>query len=248
LDVKTILKSYPRNRPILSWDAHKIYEQEYSLNREGKTTVTKIVEWLESWMHKQIAKQTFHSVLELGAGTLNHIQYERENVCVYDIVEPFKNLYLNSKYIHKIRNIYDYLSDIPLSSRYERILSIAVLEHMTDLPKELALSVQHLEKDGVFQAGIPSEGAALWGLAWRCSTGISYRLRTGLSYEELMRFEHVNRADEILALVRYFFETVTIKRFPLPFFHSSFYTYIEARNPIMDNCWAYLEKDKFAIS
>ena len=31
-------------------------------------------------------------ILEIGAGTLNHLKYEK-NFSEYDIVEPFKNLF-----------------------------------------------------------------------------------------------------------------------------------------------------------
>jgi hypothetical protein len=49
-----------------------------------------------------------------------------------------------------------------------------------------------------------------------------------------MRHEHVNKANEITALVEYFFENVKIKRFPMPFHFLSLYTYLEATKPHMD--------------
>jgi len=108
------------------------------------------------------------------------------------------------------------------------------------LPAELARCALMLEDGGIFQAGIPSEGGCLWGLAWRLSTGFSYRLRTGLDYGALMRHEHVNRADEIIAMLRHFFGVVQVWRFPLNFHHLSFYAYIDARNPNVPACEAYL--------
>ena len=58
------------------------------------------------------------------------------------------------------------------------------------------MAALRLEADGVFQAGIPSEGGFLWGIAWRLSTGISYYLRTGLGYGVVMRHEHIDSAFE----------------------------------------------------
>ena len=85
---------------------------------------------------------------------------------------------------------------------------------------------------GVLACGIPSEGGFLWGAAWRLSTGLEFRLRTGLDYSELMRYEHLNDADEIEHLLRYYFRDVKLCRFGFGK-HFSLYTYIECRNPKM---------------
>jgi hypothetical protein len=88
-----------------------------------------------------------------------------------------------------------------------------------------------LDADGIFQAGIPSEGGVLWGLGWRFTTGLAYYFRTGLNYKTVMRHEHVNNQKEIIAIVRHFYDDVFIARFPFNFSHISFYAYVEARNP-----------------
>jgi hypothetical protein len=99
-----------------------------------------------------------------------------------------------------------------------------------------------LREDGQLRAGIPSEGGFLWGASWRCTTGILYRLRTGLPYAPLMRSEHINDAEEIVALAGHFFGDVAIRRFPLPFLHLSFYTFFVASRPKREICRAYLER------
>jgi len=228
---KTIAK-YPRIRPTLSPQHEKLYLQEYKRNREGDGTADNLSQRLEAWMHRQIITHKSSNLLEIGAGTLNHIKYEDPNT-IYDIVEPFAELYENSPRLNNIRDTYSNLSDIPQNKKYSRIISIAALEHMTNLPLEIALSASHMNKDSLFQAGIPSEGGFLWWLGWRCTTGVSYWLRNGLDYGDLMRHEHVNKAKEIVAIVEHFFEDVKIKRFPLPFHSLSFYTYLEATKPQM---------------
>ena len=134
----------------------------------------------------------------------------------------------------QVREVYSSLKEVPKDNKYSRIISIATLEHMTNLPLDVALSAVHMENNGIFQAGIPSEGGFLWWLGWRCTTGISYWLRNRLDYGVLMRHEHVNNANEIIAILEYFFENVQIKRFPLPFHFLSLYTYLEAKKPNMD--------------
>jgi hypothetical protein len=237
--IDTLLASYPRTRPPLT-DAHeRIYHQEYAVNRSGKGLLFATSKWLEGWMHSRIAAcGTGGSVLELGAGGLNHLECERE-VGVYDVVEPLADLCRNSPLAGKVRRImdsYDALGRLIGKQQYRRILSIAVLEHLVDLPTVLACAGLLISPQGSFQAGVPSEGGALWGLAWRMTTGLSYRLRTGLDYGTFVRHEHINTVSDIEQLIDYLFASMRVERFPLPGRHLSFYTYIEAKSPRLDRC------------
>jgi SAM-dependent methyltransferase len=239
-EFRRLLESYPRLRPPLP-EAHKRrYLLDYRQNRGGSTIATAAAQWMERWMHRRVAARgrAGEAVLELGAGTLNHVGYEPQ-VFRYDIVEPFLELWRDSPKLSAISGRYEDLSGIPEGNQYDRVFSIAVLEHVTDLPAVVARTGELLKPGGLFQAGIPSEGGFFWGMAWRCFTGPAYRLRTGLDYGTLMRHEHVNTAPEILALLRYFFAKVTVERFPLPPHHASFYSYLEARRPVAQACRQY---------
>jgi hypothetical protein len=186
-------------------------------------------------MHRRIARlQSGRGLLELGAGTLNHLQYE--SAMPYDIVEPWPALYQHSGTQDRVTHTYTSIAEIPEHVRYGRIISVAVLEHVENLPDLVARSGLLLDGHGVFQAGIPAEGGMLWGLAWRSMTGSAYRLRTGLPYAPVMRHEHLNTAAEIIAILRHFFRSVELSWFPLPSRHLSFYCYIEARDPDPDGC------------
>ena len=232
MNIADLIKTYPRIRPPVSAEFSRVYEQVYKDNRSGKGLLSHLSQQLESWMHRKVAScvnAQAHQLLEIGGGTLNHVDYE-QNTLHYDIIEPLHILYQDNPKKSRIRHFYNDIKEIPETIRYNRIISVAVLEHIVDLPDVLRKCTTLLEKDGVFQAGIPSEGGLLWGMAWRCSMGLSFKLRTGLDYGELMRHEHVSNADEIIALVQHFFKEVTVKRFPLRGGHSSLYCYIEARN------------------
>lgn len=235
VDIPALLKSYPRQRPPLS-DAHKAaYKQEYRLNREGVSTVGGIAIKLEAWMHRRVSRVGSGAVLELGAGTLNHLAFEADNPA-YDAVEPMAFLYEGSERRQRVRDIFPTVQDVPGDRRYGRIISVAVLEHMCDLPRDVARAALAMDEGAHFLAGIPSEGGLAWGLAWRMTTGVSYRLRTGLDYKVQMRHEHINTAPEIIAVLRHLFENVSVARFPLPVHHLSFYTVITATAPRLDRC------------
>jgi hypothetical protein len=236
--MNSLLDSYPRQRPPLSEAMAARYVTLYQQSRNGVGLVFGITQKLEAWIHRKVAAVKGAPVLELGAGTLNHVAYEDAAVA-YDIVEPFTALYAHSPALSRVRQVFDDVAAVPLEAVYGRVISIGVLEHMTDLPRCMARAALALVPGGVFQAGIPSEGGLLWGLTWRMSVGLWLRLRSGLSYGEMMRHEHVNSAREILALTAYFFEDVRVQYFPLPHVQASLYIYIEARRPRRERCEAY---------
>jgi SAM-dependent methyltransferase len=190
---------------------------------------------LETWMHRRIARQSAETILEVGAGNLNHVPYH-PRARVYDVVEPFRELWEDSPYRNSVRTIFRDIAEVPEQSAYDLVLSVAVLEHLTDLPGIVARSAILLREGGRMCAAFPSEGGLLWGLAWRVTTGVAYRLKRGLDYAAIMRHEHVNSSPEILRILHYFFGGIALARFPLPGHHLSFYTVATATLPHLERC------------
>jgi hypothetical protein len=237
--VEALLSTYPRSRPALSAVQRASYVEHYRRNRAGGQGLSKAVARLESWMHRRVSEGVASGhLLEIGAGNLNHVPYLPID-CIYEAVEPFHQLWADSPNRSRVRQFYSDLREIPPSARYDCIFSVAVLEHLTDLPFVLARAGLLLHEGGTFRAGFPSEGGLLWGLAWRFTTGIEYRLRRGLNYGNIMRHEHLNTAREILQLLDYFYQYVKVSRFPLPFQQLSFYTVAVARAPRLDRCQSF---------
>jgi hypothetical protein len=210
------------------------YVEHYRANRAGQG-ISRIVMNLDAWMHREVARQPAAAILEIGAGNLNHVPYHSA-AQAYDAVEPFRELWEDSPHRQGVRTIFHDIAEIPAHLTYDQVLSIAVLEHLTDLPFVMARSALLLRQGGSMRAGFPSEGGFLWGLAWRSTTGVAYRLRRGLDYGAIMRHEHVNSAPEILELMGYFFARIDVTRFPLPWHQLSFYTVASASAPRLDRC------------
>lgn len=223
------MSEFPKTRPQMSPAHHARHELDYKINRSSSASLAgKAALWMEEWMHRKVAAGQGGKTLEVGSGTLNHLRFESLEDD-YDVVEPLTFLYQDKKEeIKKVGTFYKSLSDVPAESKYERVISIATFEHMEDLPAELSIMHQLLAPGGQLQVGIPSEGGALWGLAWRLTTGISYRLRTGLSYKQLVRYEHINTADEVVSLISHQFGDVKVERSFINHKHFSFYTFITA--------------------
>ncbi len=242
MDIQKLLTSGPRTRSPLTERHQKIYVEEYKKTRTvigKKPFVSRISSFATTWMHRRVASIGGGPLLEIGAGTLNHLRFEPPEIA-YDIVEPFTQLYEDNPDKARLRTIFNDIRDIPVAGRkYKRIVSVATFEHLTELPFTIARSGLLLEPGGYLQIGIPSEGGLAWGLAWRLTTGLAYRLRTGLDYKTLIRHEHVNQAREIVALCRYFFANVKQAYFPLPGIHFSLFIYLECSALDLDKCRAY---------
>lgn len=231
-----LLARFPKIRPDLPAAIREIYAAQYKENREGESTAASLSQRLERWMHLQVARDLTGdgpaATLEIGAGTLNQLPFEPSSR-PYDIVEPFQALFSDSPHLAQVRDVFADLKEVPADRRYDRITSVAALEHICDLPGVLARSARLLAPNGVFRAAIPSEGGFLWRMGWTLTTGLEFRLRHGLDYGQLMAHEHVNTAREIETLTRALFEDVEVRAFGLGR-QLSLYRFIAARRPRMD--------------
>lgn len=226
-------------------EIERIYATHYKSNREGGTAAASLSQRLEAWMHRQVAADIAgrpgapRSTLEIGAGTLNQLQYE-PNVGPYDIVEPFADLYRGSPDLPRIRDVYDDIADVKDDVRYDRITSIAAFEHILNLPEVVARAALLLAPGGTLRTAIPSEGTVLWTLGWKCTTGLEFRMKYGLDYGQLMRHEHVNQASEIRDVLRYFFCEVKGSSFGVAR-ALSLYQFYACSHPDAARCRQYLD-------
>lgn len=237
-----MFEDFPKKRTELPEEFKKIYASHYKKNRGGKTVATSLSQKMESWLHKKVAADSSEgkplATLEIGAGTLNQLQYE--NNSPYDIIEPFKTLFENSPWLARVRNIYQDIDEVDLSNKYDRIISIATFEHIEDLPKVVAKSCLLLKQGGTLRVSIPNEGTFLWTLSWKLTTGLEYRLKYGLDYGILMKYEHVNTADQIEEVLAHFYGKLKCAVLGLSK-GFAFYRFYECSEPRLDAANQYLD-------
>jgi len=231
-----ILEKYPKKRIHLPDEFKQVYQSAYFYSRSNKGAVKKIFKFFTNWMHIMVAEKAKGSdeVLELGAGNLSHLAFEKYNT--YDVIEPFDELYDSSVSKNLIRQRYRYSTNINFNLKYDRILSIATLEHLTNLPYDIAILARQLKDNGIFQSSYPSEGGFLWYLGSRYVSGLNFFLKYRLNFDTLLRFEHVNTAKEIEDVVGIFFKKVKVVRFPFNLLHGSLFCYIEASEVDKKKC------------
>lgn len=237
--VNSLLNQFPKARMPLPEKYQKIYEKHYSENRNAKTTASKATAFMESWGHRHVAgtlkkMRPGGSTLEIGAGTLNQFQFERKTGR-YDIVEPYKMLYENSRYREFVDHVYADIADVPLSEKYDRITSVYCFEHILNLPDVIRKGASLLTDRGVLSIAIPNEGRFLWRFAYQNTSGREFKRRYGLDYDVMMHYEHVNTADEIEILLRYYFKKVDMKLFGFGR-EFAFYRYFCCTDPIFNRC------------
>lgn len=226
-----------------------IYNEHYKSNRNGTTAASSLSRKMENWLHHTVAKDRSFDLnektLEIGAGTLNQLDFEK-NIGQYDIIEPFKLLYQDSSHLNKVNNIYNDIQDIIINLKliennqvniemlpcgvYDRIISSAVLEHILDLPLLVAYSCLLLKDNGIFSASIPSQGRFLWTIGYKLTTGLEFKHKYKLNYDVIMNYEHVNTQQEIIDVCTYFFNNADKKLFGITD-ELSFYTHLSCRKP-----------------
>lgn len=238
-----MFENYPKKRIELPLAYKEIYERHYFLNREGNTRATSLSSRLEKWMHKQVARdirkgQIAKDTLEIGAGTLNHLEWEPINTS-YDIVEPFTSLFKDSADLPIIRKVYSDISEIEKDKKYDRIISIATFEHIQDLPEVVARAVKLLSNEGQLRVAIPNEGTVLWKLGTKV-TGYEFRKKYGLDYQVLMQYEHVNTADDIEEVLEFFFDKLSVKVFGISK-KLAFYRFYKCESPNFAKANEYLK-------
>lgn len=217
IDVQSILAAFPKQRPELAPEFSRIYAEHYKNNRSSKGIIGSMAHKLEGWMHQRVVEDLrtlpgIYSTLEVGAGTLNHLDYDNVSR-IYDVVEPYQDLYAGSAQKDRVRHFFSDISQV--SASYDRIISIAAFEHLTHLPLVIARCGLLLNPGGSLRVAIPAEGNLAWKLAYTCTTGLAFAWKYRLSYEKLMRYEHVNTWQEIKALLEYFFARVCGRYFGL---------------------------------
>jgi len=237
---KIMFDNFPKTRQELPLEYIKIYENHIRENRDGKTAVTSLSQRMEGWLHKKVAIGSGEnkSTLEIGAGTLNQLQYESVGA-EYDVIEPFKALYEDSTEKNKVRKFFDLIEEVPLKSRYNRIISCATFEHIENLPYVVSKSGLLLCEKGQLRVAVPTEGGFLWKLSYTMTTGVEFWIKHKLNYSVIMKYDHINTIDEIQSVIKWFFRDVSTQRMGFGK-HLSFYTFFCAETPDINRCNEYI--------
>lgn len=173
----------------------------------------------ESRFQKQ---EYFSKVLEIGAGTGEHIGFVRHGFDQYVLSDlDAKTLEvaerkLSSKFGNKV--LYETQSGEGLSyddNSFDRLIATHVLEHIYQPHIALKEWERVLKHNGLLSILIPTDP----GIAWRLGRHLGPRknaVAQGIAYDYVMAREHVNSCNNLVALIRHYFPVRTELWWPFP--------------------------------
>jgi phosphatidylethanolamine/phosphatidyl-N-methylethanolamine N-methyltransferase len=164
----------------------------------------------------------FNNVLEIGAGTGEHLSFVRHTFDQYVVsdvdektLEVAKSKFgkmFGSKLIFETQcgEGLGYPDDY-----FDRLIAAHVLEHICHPHLALKEWQRVVKNGGVLSILIPTDP----GVAWRVGRNLGPRknaIAQGIAYDYVMAREHVNSCNNLIALIRHYFTDRTEAWWPFP--------------------------------
>ena len=155
------------------------------------------------------SKQHLRRVLEVGAGTGAHLECVRhafdEYVITdlrYDMLERAKSQYAG-RFTNRVSFKQENAAKLSFEDgRFDRLIAIHVLEHLSDPHMVLAEWARVVSPGGIVTIVLPCDP----GLLWRMGRYFGPRrnaTKHGLEYDYWMAREHINSAYNLIHLIRF---------------------------------------------
>lgn len=164
----------------------------------------------------------FDRVLEIGAGTGEHLSFVRHKFNEYILtdLDPKTLDIAKTKLagIHSGKLLFEPQAGEGLSyesNTFDRVVAAHVLEHINQPHLALQEWARVLKDGGVLSILIPTDP----GLAWRLGRHFGPRrnaLAQGIAYDYVMAREHVNSCNNLIAILRHYFSEAEEAWWPFP--------------------------------
>ncbi len=176
------------------------------------------------YCHRQIEnfnrEKKYSKVLEIGAGTIPHLNYLKHDYDEYFIAET-SNYAI--EYHKENSNIKAYFYDgvnLPFEDNFfDRIIILHTLEHINDPEKFLFEMMSKLKTGGILSISLPTDPGLLWRLGKIFTKYYTAKKTYKISsneYDYLLATEHINSIFNLISLIRYHFKDQIDESF-LPF-------------------------------
>jgi ubiquinone/menaquinone biosynthesis C-methylase UbiE len=164
----------------------------------------------------------FARVLEIGAGTGEHLGFVRHSFDQYILSDiDAKTLEIaKTKFSRKFENklLFETQTGGELcyaDNSFDRLIATHVLEHITSPHLVIKEWRRVVKNGGIISIVIPTDP----GVAWRLGRHFGPRrnaLAQGIAYDYVMAREHVNSCNNLIALLRHYFPELSEVWWPLP--------------------------------
>jgi phosphatidylethanolamine/phosphatidyl-N-methylethanolamine N-methyltransferase len=164
----------------------------------------------------------FPRVLEIGAGTGEHVAFVRHGFDQYVMTDADeKTLEIADRKLaglHEGRLRFELQAGKDLSYQddsFDRVIATHVLEHIYEPHLAIKEWVRVLRSGGTLSILIPTDP----GIAWRLGRYLGPRrnaIEQGIAYDFVMAREHVNPCNNLVAILRHYFPQSREAWWPLP--------------------------------
>jgi len=211
--------SWPKTRPELTPEQEAVMEDWYG--HFLANVLPDSFGWIERFNHTYALRSSLEGsrTLEVGPGNGSHLSYEdlprQEEYVALELRES-----LSSTITDQYPNVRIVVGDCQATldfpdETFDRVLAIHVLEHLDNLPAALREIARVMKPTARFSVVIPAEGGLGYGLGRRLTVQRQFERRYDMPYEWIIRYEHINRAREVMAELQRTFRIEQRSFFPL---------------------------------
>lgn len=196
-----------------------IYDQSNYANPLQSSVMHRSHQMVEKKFNKD---DHFSKVLEIGAGTGEHLSFVKHSFEQYilsdldastlDVAKLKLGEYDEQKLLFEVQSGRELTFT---DNSFDRLIATHVLEHIYQPHLALKEWIRVVKNGGVLSILIPTDP----GMAWRIGRHLGPRrnaIAQGIAYDYVMAREHVNSCNNLIALIRHYFPNRTESWWPLP--------------------------------
>jgi SAM-dependent methyltransferase len=209
--------TWPKQRTPLTPQQDAALEDWYEVFL--RTVLTDNYGWIERFNDRYALRSAVPSArtLEIGPGNGSHLKVEdlsaHEEYVALEL-RPFLSDQISQQPHLKVV-VGDCQARLPFEDdAFDRVLAIHVLEHLDNLPAALEEVARVLRPSGLFSVVIPAEGGAAYALGRRATVQRKFEKRYQIPYKDVIRYDHINTAREVLGELRRIFRVKHRTFFP----------------------------------
>jgi phosphatidylethanolamine/phosphatidyl-N-methylethanolamine N-methyltransferase len=196
------------------------YEKFYeTINVRGGGIGSRAFQKLHQAMEKPYNKKFFAKVLEIGAGTGEHLEFINHKFDEYILTDIRKPILATPWAVDpKIMCVEANAEDLPFQDRsFDRIICTCLLHHVEKPEKVLTEILRLLKSDGEAMIYLTCDPGLMTRLVRRLTTQRAAERAGYQGFELLMAREHRNHIGSLLSLVKFVFRDRNIRIRYLPF-------------------------------
>lgn len=192
------------------------WREKFHLLYDGANYSSPLQAWMMRASHRLLERAfnesaTFDRVLEIGAGTGEHLGFVRHRYEQYVVTDQDVKTLEIAQQKSVALNISNVVFEAQTGesinypdSTFDRVIAAHVLEHIYQPHLAIKEWARVIKNGGVLSILIPTDP----GVAWRLGRALGPRKNAhanGLAYDYIMAREHVNSCTNLVAFLRHYF-------------------------------------------